>query len=487
MSAPRLRVVASELVIRNVFTRLPFRFGVVTMRAAPLALIKVEVEFSDGARAAGMAGDFLAYKWFDKRPEKAPADNVSDLLVAIGDAREIYADTGADTPFGLWAKTRGEIERRALGRGFNRLGASFAGSMMERAVMDATGRQLGLSFDQMVRKNALGLAPETVLAEVGYSDVMAALPPAPLRRVALRHTVGLVDAITAADLSGDEPDDGYPVTLEDYLATDGLRYLKLKVSGDLEADIERLTAIAGVVKSYGRPVEMTLDGNEQFGTLEDFVTLVEAIRSTPALEDLWRSVLFIEQPLHRDATMAGALPEAACAAIGRPLLIDEADGWPEAFSEAMALGYEGASHKNCKGVYHSLINAGLTAVRNRALGGENRYFLSGEDLTNLATVPLQADLAVMATLGIAHVERNGHHYFAGLDHLPVREREEALNHHPDLYQRHKGSVGLRITGGMLDIGSLQVPGLGVVDLPDTGVGVPEHEWTFDMLEAADKT
>ncbi|NOZ32902.1 MAG: mandelate racemase [Alphaproteobacteria bacterium] len=481
MSAPNLRVVASKLVIRNAFTRLPFRFGVVTMEAAPVALLEVEVEFGDGGRVKGVASDFLAYKWFDKRPEKSPADNVADLLTAIGDARGIYADTGSGTPFGLWADTNAEIERRTLERGFNRLGASFAGSMMERAVIDATGRHLGLGFDAMVRSNALGLTPERILPEVGFDDVLGALPDRPLTRVALRHTVGLVDAISRADMPADAPDDGFPVTLEDYLAVDELRYLKVKVGGDIEADIARLTAIADVVNRCGRPVKMTLDGNEQYNGLEAFVDLVEAIKSTPALADLWASVLFVEQPLHRDVAMATRLSATAMTAIGRPLLIDEADGWPTAYREAIELGYGGASHKNCKGVYHSMINAGLTETRNRA-AGEKRYFLSGEDLTNLATVPLQADLCVVATLGISHVERNGHHYFAGLDHLPHRERENALSRHPDLYERHKDGVALRITGGMLEIGSLQVPGLGVVDLPDLGIGIPEADWDFSMLE-----
>ena len=40
----------------------------------------------------------------------------------------------------------------------------------------------------------------------------------------------------------------------------------------------------------------------------------------------------------------------------KPWIIDEADGWLDAFKEAAALGYRGTSHKNCKGVYKSLKN-----------------------------------------------------------------------------------------------------------------------------------
>ncbi|MEQ9815259.1 MAG: mandelate racemase [Azospirillaceae bacterium] len=481
MTAPTVRVVDSRVVVRNAFTRLPFRFGVVTMEASPVGMLEVEVAFADGSREWGVAADFLAYKWFDKRPEKTPADNVADLLQALRTARAVYGAAGEGTPYRLWLDTRQEIERRALADGFNRLGASFAASMLERAVIDAVGRHTAQSFDRMVRENTLGLRPDALLPEVDLHDVLGALPAAPLERVALRHTVGLVDPITAADKGPDAPRDGFPVTLEEYIAEDGVDYLKLKVSGQIDADVERLTAIAGVMEASGRRFRTTFDGNEQYKRLDDFVALVERIRATPALAGLWDSVLFIEQPLDRAVAMSGPLSDDARRAIGKPLLIDEADGWAEAFRDAIELGYQGVSHKNCKGVYRSLINAGLAAVRNRA-AGEARFFQSAEDLTNLAVVPLQADLAAVATLGISHVERNGHHYFCGLDHLPARERDAALAHHPDLYERKGDTVALAIRDGMLSIGSLQVPGLGVVDRPDLDDGVPEAEWRFEMLE-----
>nr|CAA9221655.1 hypothetical protein AVDCRST_MAG63-500 [uncultured Armatimonadetes bacterium] len=61
--------------------------------------------------------------------------------------------------------------------------------------------------------------------------------------------------------------------------------------------------------------------------------------------------------------------------------------------------------------------------------------MSGEDLTNIGPVALQQDLAVMATLGIESVERNGHHYFAGLSQFPESVQRQVLEHHSDLYRR----------------------------------------------------
>jgi hypothetical protein len=79
-----IKVVRARSGIRNAHTRMPFRFGVITMRAAPLLTLAVEVEDRRGARGTGYAADFLAYRWFDKRPEKSLADNCADLRLAPG-------------------------------------------------------------------------------------------------------------------------------------------------------------------------------------------------------------------------------------------------------------------------------------------------------------------------------------------------------------------------------------------------------------------
>jgi hypothetical protein len=75
-----VRVVATSAGIRNAYTRMPFRFGVITMRASPVLTLALEVEDAQGHRATGYAADFLAFRWFDKRPEKSLADNCADLI-----------------------------------------------------------------------------------------------------------------------------------------------------------------------------------------------------------------------------------------------------------------------------------------------------------------------------------------------------------------------------------------------------------------------
>ena len=139
--------------------------------------------------------------------------------------------------------------------------------------------------------------------------------------------------------------------------------------------------------------------------------------------------------------------------------IDESDATLESLPTALTLGYAGTSHKNCKGVFKSVANAGLLA-RARAAGSP--AVLSGEDLGNVGPISVPQDLAAQAALGVTSVERNGHHYFAGLDQFPRALQRHALEHHSDLYIRATTDwPRLNIRGGKLTITSVNAAPFGV--------------------------
>jgi hypothetical protein len=141
------------------------------------------------------------------------------------------------------------------------------------------------------------------------------------------------------------------------------------------------------------------------------------------------------------------------------VIIDESDDTLDAFPRAKALGYKGVSSKTCKGIYKSIINAARCAAWGR------EYFMTGEDLTVQAGLALQQDLALVSLLGLAHVERNGHHYVNGMAGLPAAEQDAFLGGHPDLYERSHGAVRVRIRNGNLQIGSLDRPGFASAAMP----------------------
>ena len=58
------------------------------------------------------------------------------------------------------------------------------------------------------------------------------------------HLIGGKDPIEADELTGTEPDDGYPVLLRDWIRRDGLKCLKVKLRGDdLAWDYDRLVKV----------------------------------------------------------------------------------------------------------------------------------------------------------------------------------------------------------------------------------------------------
>jgi hypothetical protein len=136
-------------------------------------------------------------------------------------------------------------------------------------------------------------------------------------------------------------------------------------------------------------------------------------------------------------------------------IIDEADDSYNAFVSARALGYRGISSKSCKGIYKSVINATRAAKWSTA---NEKFFVTGEDLTCQAGLAVQQDLALGALIGLSHMERNGHHYVDGFGGALTDVANAFLVAHPDLYARNKNEVRLAIHDGDLLTGSLTVPG-----------------------------
>jgi L-alanine-DL-glutamate epimerase-like enolase superfamily enzyme len=275
----------------------------------------------------------------------------------------------------------------------------------------------------------------------------------PRAAVAARHTVGLVDPITAADQAG-RVGDGLPETREEVIARYGHRYFKLKVAGEARADVERLARIAAVLGRIEGAYHVSLDGNEQYEDLQGVAELWARMTAHARLARLVQSVLFIEQPVKRQRAFA-----AKVEGIDKPVNIDESDDALDAFPRARALGYRGVSSKTCKGLYKSLVN------RARCAAWGEGHFMSGEDLTIQAGLALQQDLALVSILGLTHVERNGHHYVNGMAGLPQAEQDAFLAAHPDLYEKSHGAVRVKIDDGMLTLGSLDCPGYASRALP----------------------
>jgi hypothetical protein len=455
--APRLKLLQVERFERDVRLRLPFRFGVTTVTHATQAVVRATIALADGRTAAGVAAETLASKWFDKNLALSDEQNLDQLRQSLDIAIELYRAHGLDTPFGLYGGTYREQQARGAALELNPLVTAYGPALLDRATIDALGRALGRSFPEMIQENLAGIRATDLTPDLAGFDVdgfLGGLRMAP--SIEVRHTVGLVDPIAADDRKpGERVDDGLPETLEDVVRRYRGRYYKLKVGGDIAADLARLTRIAAVLDRELPDYRATLDGNEQYENVEGITELWRRMRETPALKRLVDAILFIEQPIKRQVALSR--PVAALAQ-EKPLEIDESDGELSSFPAAIALGYTGVSSKNCKGFYKSILNAARVAKLN-AEGG--RYFMSAEDLTTWAGVSVQQDLCLVSLLGLTHVERNGHHFIDGMSFAPEAEQAAFAAAHPDLYGKEDGPARLRIVEGRLSIGSLACQGFAV--------------------------
>ncbi|MEO8925362.1 MAG: mandelate racemase [Caldimonas sp.] len=474
---PRLKVLEIKVFEQPFRLRMPFRFGVITVTEGLQAFARVRVRLEDGREGTGFAAEAVSAKWFDKNPTLTDKQNVEQLRMAVEIATAAYLAAPLMTTFDLFAEHyRPQLDAGAA-LDLPPLVASYGPALLDRAVLDAVCRILGISFWTAMRANVPGMhghaaAPD--LLDLDFDAFLSALNPA--QTLEARHTVGLVDPIVSSDQPGDtRVEDGLPETLEEVVAIYGQHYFKLKVSGKIDADLERLSRIASVLDQIREPIHVTLDGNEQYEDIDAVTALWSAMESAPSLRRLCASTLFVEQPLMRKVALARSVRSLARS---KPVIIDESDGDLDAFPLARSLGYSGVSSKDCKGFYKSLINLARCRRWNGRAGEAGGYFMSGEDLTTQAGISVQQDLALVSLLGLTHVERNGHHFIDGFAGRPVTEAMNFLHVHPDLYRNDAGRVRLHIENGLLRIGSLECAGFGSSVTPDlsTTPAMPKAAW-----------
>jgi hypothetical protein len=420
----------AELFRLPLRARMPFRYGIVTMTEVTHVIMRLTFEI-DGHMHEGLAADHLAPKWFTKDPNRPLADEIEEMLVVIHAAMTAARPLQAATPFGFWQQLYAAQARWGAAHKIPPLLAHFGTSLVERALLDAYCRSLKLSFAEALWENRLGVDLGALHAPLAGTTVRNWLPATPPSLVFARHTVGLVDCIEETEIpAAERVNDGLPQSLAACVQFYGLRHFKIKIDADVARAKERLLKIAAVLeRECGGDYAFSLDGNESFREPGVFAAQMRALLAEPALHRFWPKLLFIEQPLHRDVALTPAADWTAWPE-RPPIIIDESDAELGSLPAALALGYAGTSHKNCKGIFKGVGHACLLALRKSA---GLPAILSGEDLTNVGPVALLQDLAVQAVLGVTSIERNGHHYFAGLSQFPAAIQQHILAQHGDLY------------------------------------------------------
>ena len=242
------------------------------------------------------------------------------------------------------------------------------------------------------------------------------------------HLVGGKDAVDASELTGEEPDDGYPVLLADWIREDGLKCLKVKLRGnDAQWDYARLIRV-GEVAVEGGVEWLTTDFNCTVTDPEYVNGILDRLEQEhPRIHDM---ILYVEQPFPYD--LEANRIDVHSVSSRKPLFMDEsAHDW-RLVELGRTLGWTGVALKTCK----TQTGALLSLCWGKAHGMQ----MMVQDLTNpmLAQVPHVLLAAHAGT--IMGVETNAMQFYPEAS-LPEAEV------HPGLYRRRDGSVDLSTLSG----------------------------------------
>ena len=447
----QFRVTTCGLYFLPIQTRVPLRFGAEVLTEVTCARVRLELRCGN-ERAVGWGETPLSVQWVwpSTRPYRERHDALREFAQVLVEAS--IAIGPASHPLPASVRFQEEIVPGCLEL-FNGsrvrenadcepmpwLAALVAFSPFDLALHDAFGKLRGRSSWDLLGPDALDKDLAQFLDPAAGSairfdglfprDFLRSDPP---RRLRAWHLVGGLDPLTPEEVPADAPRDGVPLHLADWIRTDGLRCLKVKLKGtDAAWDFDRLVRVGSIGCEHG--VEwLSADFN---CTVRDPAYVNEILdRLRDDQPRFFGMLLYVEQPFPYDLK-AHAI-DAHSVAARKPLFLDEsAHDWRHV-RLGRSLGWNGVALKTCKTLSGALLSAAWARAHGMAL--------MVQDLTNpmLAQIP-HLELAARAGT-IMGVETNSMQFY------PEASEAEARVH-PGAYRRRDGCVDLSTIGG---------PGLG---------------------------
>ncbi len=465
-----VRVTGVELYLLQVDTRVPLKFGTETMTSVTCARVRVFVAGRDGRSAAGWGETPLSVQW----AWPAPFSYAERHDAMVGFCRRLAQACANFDAWGHPIEIGAAFQHEVLGRlidDFNRdrpqdthlphLAGLICCSPFDIALHDAYGQLHGRPAYETYNREFMNadlarfLEPGDPAVDFRGQYPVDYLSATPKRTLPVWHLVGGLDPLEQADLTGREPDDGYPILLGDWIDRDGLTCLKVKLRGDDAAwDYERLVhvgrlGLARDVKHLSADFNCTVREPAYVNEILDRLA-----RDEPAI---FAAILYVEQPFPYDLQRHQI--DVRSVAQRKPLFMDEsAHDWQHV-KLGRELGWTGVALKTCK----TQTGALLSLCWARAHGME----LMVQDLTNpmLAQIP-HVLLAAHADT-IMGVESNAMQFY------PEASTAEARVH-PGLYTRR---------GGILDLSTLTGPGFGY-RVEEISRDLPEPNFVSNRMSSA---
>ncbi|MCE5326390.1 MAG: hypothetical protein LLG01_08220 [Planctomycetaceae bacterium] len=438
-----VRVVDVELYLLDVQTRVPLKFGPETLDRVTCARVKMTVEDRRGNRAVGWGETPLSVQWV--WPSKLTYQERHDCLVSFcSHLRTAWAglhawghpvEIGHAFGAGPLPEMRRAMNASRDGReAMPLLAALVCCSPFDIALHDAYGNCCKRSsYDtysgEFMNADLSAYLEPAAGAAVSFAGKYPAdflVYPRP-QRLAAWHLVGGKDPLDESELTGSEPDDGYPVLLGDWIARDGLKCLKVKLRGnDAAWDYARLVKV-GQIAVAGGVDWLTSDFN---CTVTD-PAYVNEILDRLVIEHprIYGMILYVEQPFPYD--LEAHRIDVHSVSSRKPLFMDESAHEWRFVRMGRELGWSGVALKTCKTQTGALLS--LCWAKAHGMG------LMVQDLTNptLAQIPHVLLAAHAGT--IMGVETNAMQFY------PQASTPEAAVH-PGLYTRRDGCVDLSTLG-----------------------------------------
>lgn len=441
-----IRVIGAMLYFLPVQTRVPLKFGPETLTSVTCARVAMQVRDARGRTAVGWGETPLSVQWVWPSPLRyEPRHEIlKQFCVRLAQAWAEFPAQGHPLEIGhdfqqhilpgmLQEQNAGQTEPMPW------LAALVCCSAFDLAVHDAYGQlhQLGVydtyTADFLSRDLAAYLEPAPG-AGAGFAGRYPAEFLAARRAESLRawHLVGGLDLLDPSELTGQEPQDGYPVLLSDWIERDGLKCLKVKLRGnDAAWDYARLVRV-GTIAARHDVDWLSADFNctvTEPGYVND---ILDRLRDEHPR--LYGMLLYVEQPFPYELEQHRI--DVHSVAARKPLFLDEsAHDW-RLVRLGRELGWTGVALKTCK----TQTGAILSACWAKAHG----MTLMVQDLTNPMLAQIPHVLLAAHTGTIMGVETNAMQFY------PAASAPEAVVH-PGLYQRRHGQV---------DLSSVRGPGFG---------------------------
>lgn len=438
--------VGAELYFLPVQTRVPFKFGHETLTSVTCARVRMEVADGDGNGADGWGETPLNVQWAWPSPLDYSERNEAMLHFCrlLAEAWCEPMERGHPLEIGYrFLEERlpallAAFNARRGGEPMPWLAALVCCSAFDLALHDAFGRLVGVPTFETFSSAFMTDDLSRYLEPAAGSDVSFAqtfpsdfLLPRKNELIAC-HLVGGMDLLTDRERNGQEPDDGYPVTLVEWIERDGLHFLKIKLCGnDTDWDYDRILRVGEIAACHG-VAWLTCDFNCTV-THPDYVNgILDRLKDEAAR--IYQMILYIEQPFAYE--LESNRIDVHSVSARKPLFMDEsAHDW-RMVRLGRRLGWTGVALKTCK----TLTGAILSLCWARAHG----MTLMVQDLTNpmLAQIPHVLLAAHAGT--IMGVETNSMQFYPA-----ASTPEERV--HPGLYRRRDG---------VLDLSTVQGPGFG---------------------------